>query len=151
DVQFLRQEPEIFGHSQPSERSPAIPAQAAFAEQPVAAGQASPDPSVIAARVALFDHMTSSTPTAQRHAVPPAPKRSATKAEVVAIQSLMSRARQADADVARLENEAEVMRFYEDEGAVAKEREAHAKRLASRGLKQEAIDAAVSAYGIDVT
>jgi hypothetical protein len=153
-MQFSRPEPEpelaLFGGPVPE----AVPVDAAHEHHtaPSPAPTGTPlDPSVMAARVELFSHFGNVGPPAQIHATRPQPKKSATKAEVAAIQTLMDRAKKADAAAAKLENEAEILQFHEDKNFRAKEREAHAMRRTARGLKQEAMNAAVSAFGIDIT
>jgi hypothetical protein len=91
----------------------------------------------------------------QRSAAGPAPggrqgpKKTATPDEVKAIQALIDQALQAEHDAASLEEQAAALRAAGDPQAAARERQAHQKRLAARGFKQQAINLAVTAYGID--
>jgi hypothetical protein len=83
---------------------------------------------------------------------PAAPKKFATQAEVAAIQALIDQAKQAKQAAVKLAGEAETLqRTGDHKGAAAKEHEADAQRRAARGFKQQAITAAVAAYGIDIS
>jgi hypothetical protein len=79
------------------------------------------------------------------------PKKTATKEEAAEIQGLIDRAHEADREAVALEKEAQEMAERHDKGAHQKALDADAKRRSARGMKQEAIAHAVSAYGIDIT
>jgi hypothetical protein len=82
---------------------------------------------------------------------PQAPKKSATPDEARAIQQKLDAGHEADRSAAELELRAQKLKEAKDSGAAAAERAAHAKRLEAGGIKQEAINLAVTAYGIDIT
>jgi len=77
------------------------------------------------------------------------PKKTATADEVKAIQALIDQALQAEDAAKVLEDQAKALRAAGSAEAGAREREAHQKRLAAGGFKQQAINLAVTAYGID--
>lgn len=82
-----------------------------------------------------------------------APKKTATPAEVKAIQAVIDRALAAEAEAATIEAEAKALQGAnpKDPKAHARELAADARRREARGLKQEAIVLAVAAYGVDIT
>lgn len=86
---------------------------------------------------------------AQRKAA--APKKSATPTEVKAIQALIDQAIAAEQIAAAIEAETRALRDAKDARAADKERAAFVKRKEAGGLKQQAVNLAVAAYGIDIT